>query len=511
MNIIKMNCPNCGAPLAFGDSISKVTCEHCGQSFVINDKAAEIDRISEAEAAASKRNVETERSKMELRLEEEKRKNDESLRVERKRSLSVFMPFIVFFGLMVLLFGALGIWSCVDSSKERAELAALADKGIENGVNVPGNPYSYQGQNYEAVRMSFEAAGFTNIQTVPMGDLVAGIWNSEGEVDNVTVAGGSFSEGEQFAPDTLVVISYHSYPERSTSSETGATEEVEELYDEASYSATTLGNITYVYPIDWGMSVDDAGRVTYVNPDMTMNMIVSASATDVSVEDENFDDYFTVLVGDVFAGDYEVATDRVGGHFAKRVEGEYATGDGVYAKMYFTDYDEGILIISFLYLTDNEAEFSVLERDLLSAFIFAGREEIVYESTSFGNLAYEVPESWEVTEQSNDRIVYSTPESVVFTISYQSGDFSVNDDGFIETVESQIIWDELTSEPITIDGQNAYYLEGINNEDGGYVCRLYTADCEPGLVSVCFYYYPEYEILYSPIIEHIVSSIDIQG
>ena len=511
MNIVKMNCPSCGAPLAFGDNIREVKCDHCGQVFTIDDKASEIDRISEAEAAASKRNAEAERRKMEMRLEEEKRKNDEKLRVERKKSLSLFMPFIVLFVILFGMLGFLGIKSCIDDKKEQAELAALADKGIENGVNAPGSQGSFVGDNYVAVQMSFEAAGFTNVQLVPMGDLVTGLLVSEGEVDSVTINGGSFSDGEQFEPDAVVIISYHSFPERNNTQETVDNEAVEQLYDESSYMATTIGNITYVYPRDWGMSVDGSGRVTYVNPDMDVNMFVSASATDVSVEDDDFDDYIAVMAEDVFSGDYEVSTDRVGGHFAKCAQGAYSSGDNVYAKIYFTDYDEGVLIVGFLYSTDKEAEMSTLIRDLLSSFIFAGREEIVYTSTSFGNTNFDVPETWEITEQSSDRIVYQSADGVTMMVSYQAGDFSISDDGFIETMESQIIWDELNTESITLGDTPAYFVSGINNQDGGYSCRMYMADSEPGIVNITFYYYPEYELLYGPQIDTIVSSVDIQG
>ncbi|MCR5594038.1 MAG: hypothetical protein K6F79_09870 [Saccharofermentans sp.] len=511
MEIIKMNCPHCGAPLAFGDSISKVTCEHCGQTFVINDKAAEIDRISAAETEASKRKTEAERKEMELRLEEEKRKNDESIRVQRKKTLSAFLPLIVLLSFSFVLIGILSIKGCIDSNKRQAELAALADKGIENGVNAPDAPYVYNGQNYDAVRLSFEAAGFTNIQTVPMGDLVTGLLNSEGEVDNVTIAGGSFVEGEQFAPDALVVISYHSYPERSSTTESSSAEAVEELYNEASYMATAMGNITYVYPIDWGMTIDGENRATYINPDGTINMVVSSSQTEVSIEDDNFGDYIEVFCGDVISGDYEVSIDQVGGHPAKRIQGEYSGSDNTNADFYMTDYDEGILIVGFLYTADNEDSIGQLERDLLSSFIFAGREEIVYTNANFGNVNYDVPDTWTISEQSSERIVYTSPDGFNMLVSYQTGDFSISDEGFIETVESQLTWDDFTSELVTMDGQDTYYVTGINNNDGGYVCVMYTTDSEPGIVTFTFYYYPEYELLYSPQIEHIISSVDILG
>lgn len=509
MKIVKMNCPNCGATLAFGDSISNVTCEHCGQTFTIDDKASEIDRISAAQTEASRRDVEIERKRIELQLEAEKRKNDENLRVERRRTLRDHLPIMFLFGLVIILFLWLGISSCIDTHKREVQLAALADKGIENGVNVPDRESSYVGQNYQAVRMSFESAGFSNIECVPMGDLVTGLLNSDGEVASVVINGGSFEEGEQFEPDALVLISYHSYPERTTASESQPTEEAAELYDEASYMATAIGDITYVYPSSWGVSSDASGRMTYNNAEGTINMFVSVSQTDVSIEDEDFEDYIAVMAEDVFAGDYEVSFDQVGGHNARCASGMYSGTDNVKARIYYTDYSEGILIVGFLYTLDVESDAAVLERDLLSAFIFSGRGDIVYAQEQFGNITYDIPETWEITQQSNDAIVYTSPDSVILMINYQEGDFSISDEGFIETVESQIIWDDLTSELITIDDKDAYYITGINNDDGGYVCRLYTMDSEPGIVSLTFYYYEEYELLYAPQIEHIIETLDV--
>lgn len=512
MNIIKMNCPNCGAPLAFGDSISKVTCEHCGQSFTIDDKASEIDRVSAAEAEAAKRNAEAQRRQMEMRLEEEKRRNDEKLRVEHRKSLSSYLPILIVLALFVIMAMGLGISSCISSHKREAELAALADKGIENGINVPSNKYSYLGENYQAVQMSFEAAGFTNIETVPLGDLVTGLLSSDGEVSNVTINGGDFSEGEQFAPDALVVISYHSYPDRSSNETTESTETFSDVYDEASYQATTLGNIMYVFPVEWSFNIESGNRVSYTNPAGTIEMIVSVTETEASINDDGFDESISDYCGDIFAGEYEISYDRIREHDAKRIDGTYSGSEDVNARVYLSDYSDGILSVGFLIHQDEEAGFQTLQQDLMNSFVFAGREEIVYTSANIGNTAFEVPEDWEITQQSSNSVNYMSPDdNIIFVVSYQSGDMSIQDDSFVSDAENQISWDDLSIVSADLNSTEAYYISGINNDDGGYMCKMYMADSEPGIVSIGFYYYPEFDLLYEPVLEHIVSSIDIQG
>jgi hypothetical protein len=64
-------------------------------------------------------------------------------------------------------------------------------------------------------------AGFSNIKIEALGDMITGFLVDEGEVDEVSVDGNSvFSTDSKYAPDTEIIISYHSFPEeeQSTSS-----------------------------------------------------------------------------------------------------------------------------------------------------------------------------------------------------------------------------------------------------------------------------------------------------
>ena len=71
----------------------------------------------------------------------------------------------------------------------------------------------YKGDDYQDVVVELEKMGFSNIETVPLGDLKKGIIHEDGHVKEVSINGNTkFKEGEIFDIDAVVIVSYHSYP-----------------------------------------------------------------------------------------------------------------------------------------------------------------------------------------------------------------------------------------------------------------------------------------------------------
>ena len=95
MNIVKMNCPSCGALLAFGDNASEIKCDKCGQVFPIYDKTSERDKYSETEVATTSSNADENKNKSEMQLEDKKRKS----------SLRIGVLILVFIVLLTVLIG----------------------------------------------------------------------------------------------------------------------------------------------------------------------------------------------------------------------------------------------------------------------------------------------------------------------------------------------------------------------------------------------------------------------
>ena len=96
----------------------------------------------------------------------------------------------------------------------------------EGEIRVPDSADELEGENYEDVVTRFQMAGFTNITTEPIEDLIFGWLTSDGEVEEVSINGRtSFGASASFAPDAKVVIRYHTFP--SDDEETNASESAE--------------------------------------------------------------------------------------------------------------------------------------------------------------------------------------------------------------------------------------------------------------------------------------------
>lgn len=85
------------------------------------------------------------------------------------------------------------------------QLRDLADN--EAKVTAGASEYAYK--NYQEVKTAFESAGFTNIKCVAVYDIVWGLTEEE-SVESVSIGGNKdFKQGEIFAKDAEVVITYH--------------------------------------------------------------------------------------------------------------------------------------------------------------------------------------------------------------------------------------------------------------------------------------------------------------
>lgn len=80
-------------------------------------------------------------------------------------------------------------------------------------LHAPASAIHYCGENYQDVIKELKAAGFTNIKTQAIDDLVIGFLTKDGEVEEISIGGdSSFSEGKGFDENVEVVIKYHTFP-----------------------------------------------------------------------------------------------------------------------------------------------------------------------------------------------------------------------------------------------------------------------------------------------------------
>lgn len=84
-------------------------------------------------------------------------------------------------------------------------------------VAVPLSASDMKDRQYEDVVTKFKNAGFQNVHTSPMNDLIIGVFNKNGAVEEVTIDGkNNFRKNSRYEPDAYVVIKYHSFDEEES-------------------------------------------------------------------------------------------------------------------------------------------------------------------------------------------------------------------------------------------------------------------------------------------------------
>lgn len=122
-------------------------------------------------------------------------------------------------------------------------MSACSTAALPEGVlRVPESSNSLEGEQVDNVVALLEGAGFTNVETEALGDLITGWLKDPGEVKEIAIGGDTtFTASDSFPDDIAIVVFYHSFPED---------EEVEEPEAEPEVSAApsvpteviTIGN-----------------------------------------------------------------------------------------------------------------------------------------------------------------------------------------------------------------------------------------------------------------------------
>ena len=206
MKLIKMECPNCKAPLEVDQDRQFVFCQYCGFKIFLNDETQRIDinakieqtirHVDEAEVAAEN----TKREKIAYKRE---------LLSTGKRGVGccIILP-IMFLGIFMILFVGIGY---LTSKDELIAISKKKSKQIENGyIAIGDGAYSYKYRDYKTVINQIKANGFTNIVEVNLDDADEDEYWEKGEVSAISIGGDSnFEEGEYFDPNATVVVTYH--------------------------------------------------------------------------------------------------------------------------------------------------------------------------------------------------------------------------------------------------------------------------------------------------------------
>lgn len=194
MRIKPIKCPSCGAPLDIKRGADTCECLSCGCVFAVDNGKLEYTYNKNVyirnDTSYTERYIE-DAEVIRARTEEKEK---------RRAWIGSWIGWLAF---LVLMAGLIIPLVIAGNNADKKVMQAKA-----SGMISAGYYQDYLEKDYKGVVAQFEAAGFTNIQTIDLHDAGIRFWDN-GEVESVTVDGDAqFSRNDYFSPDAKVVISY---------------------------------------------------------------------------------------------------------------------------------------------------------------------------------------------------------------------------------------------------------------------------------------------------------------
>lgn len=227
INVTNIKCPDCGATLSIEEGRNQMFCSYCGSSILITNENEHIYRnIDEAkvkQAEAEIKKAEAEKAIKLKKLEIIEKKREAAAHIKKiKINISIILGIIGIISMLIAFnsnldaaFGVGGfsffiimlIWEfSMLSHKDDDDDLDLGDK-----VKVPSIVNNLENIKYKELENAFKSAGFINIRSMPLNDLVFGIIKKPDYVESVKINGEQVSSGgKKYEKNAEVVISYHS-------------------------------------------------------------------------------------------------------------------------------------------------------------------------------------------------------------------------------------------------------------------------------------------------------------
>jgi len=329
-------CTQCGASVEVDPKQEAAVCEYCRTPFIIdkaiksynlqNATVSHVDSINIIKTGAVE-SVLNFADKQITRIAEEEK-------VQRvKSSAFVKKYWWVYIAALVVLFSML-FFVAADESKDSAGKIR---------VNVASS--DLVGKNYEDVVTNLKNAGFTNVETEVIDDLVTGWLTKDGEVDKVEIDGTtSFSSDSKFEPSAKIVVAYHTFPEQTVST---TTEDQKIVTDNTSATLTTKAESESVAISTELESVYDFAYIVSFK-DYALYYLIDT--------DEKVVKYFQTNDTGVLAGTYT-------GDLDNGIDISYSGGDLHQLMRYQNVYDDSSIIVT----DPNGYEFTCLKTSVSEA------------------------------------------------------------------------------------------------------------------------------------------------
>jgi DNA-directed RNA polymerase subunit RPC12/RpoP len=215
IQFISVKCPDCGAELSIDNSREFAFCSYCGAKIIVHNDNEHIYRnIDEARI----KEAETERILRLRELELEEKENNRG----RKSTLVAYGVALAFVlvGAIICIFAPLGgmwgiiigayiaLFTYIKSDEKKKKKSKYVSP---NDATITAQMLDCSGKNHNSMAMIFRSAGFSNVNSLPLGDL--GFFNQRknGQVETITINGNEgFEEGDVFPKNANILITYHS-------------------------------------------------------------------------------------------------------------------------------------------------------------------------------------------------------------------------------------------------------------------------------------------------------------
>lgn len=88
------------------------------------------------------------------------------------------------------------------------------------GIKMPFSSGVCKGEDYQEILSDLEKAGFTNVETEIIDDLITGWTTKDGEVEQVSVDGeAEYDPDARYAENVKIVVTYHTFPQEDNPEE----------------------------------------------------------------------------------------------------------------------------------------------------------------------------------------------------------------------------------------------------------------------------------------------------
>ena len=352
VKLVPGTCTQCGAKIDVDPQKDAAVCPYCGTPYVVEKAISNYNtfnihhtrinnvRVGKQGAVESVINfvdkqLEKKRQKEEeerRRLEEERRKREERMRkvreqvfgeAHRKRNLIILA---VIAGIILL--------SVVSGTIKRASMEKEPPI-VTNDIEMPVSSSSLEGENYENVVKRLKNAGFTNVKTKALEDLIMGWLTKDGEIAEVSVNGEtSFSAGAKFDKDADIVVTYHTFYQSRESDSTDEASETQDTPEESvAENEPDTDNREEATPVE----EDNTDSDLYVDETFSEFVEPETEVADIVLSAENNSDLAALL-------QVRDPTDSVVANFANTYQGRTITFNGHISAMaqhgsYQTRYD----------------------------------------------------------------------------------------------------------------------------------------------------------------------------